>query len=286
MLRPLIPIRETHIVGPRCREWEIGPEVCPQMEADGFCCIGHSVLLPPYRTVRVRPEYAMIVACNGGEGDVLAGGSIVRMREGQALLCPRGASHAFDAVGNTPWLIAWAFFDEGASIPFQEKNSPELVRADVSGFCDTIRILAREAAGEAEPAALQPLSTLLRIHAARIGGGRTVDERLARLWEKVQEDLGRDWTVPLMAKTAAVSEEHLRRLSVRDYGQSPMRRLSQLRMQRACVRLNDPKLKLETIAGQLGFSSMYAFSAAFKRTIGVSPSGFRAVRRPRGSSKA
>lgn len=103
---------------------------------------------------------------------------------------------------------------------------------------------------------------------------------------KVQEDLGRDWTVPLMAKTVAVSEEHLRRLCIRDYGQSPMRRLSQLRMQRACVRLNDPKLKLETIAGQLGFSSMYAFSAAFKRTIGVSPSGFRAVRKPRVSPKA
>ena len=58
-------------------------------------------------------------------------------------------------------------------------------------------------------------------------------------------------------------------------GQSPMRYLSQWRMQLAADLLRTSDLNLSAMADRLGYGSEPAFSRAFRRTYAVSPAEWR-----------
>jgi len=275
MLPPLYPLRETHMVGPNTKEWVLGRERFPQLANSHFVWVGHSVIHQPYRMLRLSCVYAQVVACFGGSGKILIEGELQDWKAGQVMLCPRGALHAFEASNPDPWLLAWMFYDDTQEAPMINGDKSRLIDADGADFVSTLRMLTREAASEAEPAAIQALTGLLQIHTLRLCGSKRVDERLSRLWEHVEADLGRTWDNKQLSRHAAMSEEHLRRLCLRHYGRSPMKHLLQLRMHRACVNLRNSGCKIEAIAMQLGFASVYSFSTAFKRWAGVSPGQFR-----------
>lgn len=271
-------LRETHLIGPRCREWVLDRDRCPALRAAQLVWVGHGELRPPYRMIRPHSPYSHVVACYGGGGRVLIDGREVDWRPGQVLLAPVRVLHAFECVGPRPWKIAWVFFDDREGPPVVSGDRTRLVEAEAGSFVAALQMLTQEAAGARQPALLQSLVTVVESLARRLAGPVPLDARLWRLWDRVEGDLGRPWTGPELAQVAAASEEHLRRLCQRHYRRSPMAHLQQLRMQRACTLLRSTSAKLEVIAQQVGYSSPYAFSGAFKRWSGVSPSEFRAGR--------
>jgi AraC-like DNA-binding protein len=266
---------ETHLIGPRCREWVLGSESFPQLRTAGLVWVGHSVLRPPYRMVRLHSEHSHVVAAFGGRGRTMIDGRVVEWRPGQVLLAPAGAMHAFEVAGTGAWRTAWVFFDDAKGPPVVPGNRTRLVGAEAGDFVATMQMLAREAAGTAQPAVLQALATLLETHARRLAGSDPLDARLWRLWEQVESDLGRDWNGRELARLASLSEEHLRRLCHRHLRRSPMAHLAHLRLQRAGTLLRSTPAKIEDIAVRVGFAGVYSFSAAFKRWSGVPPSEYR-----------
>lgn len=101
------------------------------------------------------------------------------------------------------------------------------------------------------------------------------DERLRRLWTRVDAELGAPWTLDTLAAAAHMSGEHLRRLCQLEAGRSPMAELTRLRMRRAGLLLRGTPSKVEAVAAAVGYGSVYAFSAAFRREVGVPPSAWR-----------
>ncbi len=280
MLPPLLPLRETHIIGPRCVEWVISPERFPQLRRGRFAWVGHGKLLPPYRMVRLPSAFAHIVVCTAGEGRAVIDGQIVPWRAGQALLAPSGQNHAFEIAGDEPWHISWVFASDRGGPPLIEGSRPRLITTDVTDFADTVRLMAREAFGEGDPATLQAWVSLLQTHTHRLAGGSQLDPRLSRLWREVELDLAHPWTMAKLARVATMSEEHLRRLCHRHYRRSPGGYLTRLRMQRAGVLLRATNATVETVAIQVGFGSVHAFSNAFKRWSGLPPSRYRQTLAP------
>lgn len=275
MLPPLIPLRETHMIGPECREWVLGRERFRELATGGFAWVGHSALRPPYRMVRMSSVYPHVAFTFGGRGRILVGGDVRDWLPGEVMLCPRGAQHAFEAAYDEPWLLAWVFYDDSHEAPLLPGTETRLLPADGANFVATLQMMTREAAAGAEAAAMQALVALLHIHTLRLCGEKRADARLARLWEAVEADLGRNWDNAALARRAGISEEHLRRLSRQGYGESPMRHLATLRMHRACVLLRRGESTIADVADQLGFSSVYSFSAAFRKWSGVPPGAFR-----------
>lgn len=55
----------------------------------------------------------------------------------------------------------------------------------------------------------------------------------------------------------------------------PVKYLVRRRIESACAMLLDRSVPMKTIAGKLGYPSPYAFSAQFKKFMGVSPLQFR-----------
>jgi AraC-like DNA-binding protein len=84
------------------------------------------------------------------------------------------------------------------------------------------------------------------------------------------------WTVDSLAQRVAASRSVLADRFVQALGVSPMRYLTQWRMQLAADLLrDDPRAGIAAIAAQAGYESEAAVSRAFKRTLGVAPGSWR-----------
>lgn len=85
------------------------------------------------------------------------------------------------------------------------------------------------------------------------------------------------WTVPELAQAAAVSRSLLDTRFRSVLGRSPIRYLTQWRMHVAQNLLATTDLSVLAIARRVGYDAEEAFSRAFKRDIGSSPTAWRAA---------
>lgn len=272
---PLLPDRETFLVGPFCRESVVSNTRTPQLASSRFIWIGYSELRPPYRMVRPCTKYSHIVASLSGRGKVLIDGQLVDWMPNQVLVSPRGSQHAFEATSPEPWSIAWVFYDDRDGEALVPGNKTQMVESDCGRFAQVMQLLLKEVSGENDVEALQALVALLHMHTQRLIGHTHADPRLSRLWHLVASDLAYDWDVEKLAKKAFLSAEQLRRLCHRYHGESPMAHVRELRMHYASVLLRSSACRVEDVALQAGFASLYSFSAAFKRWSGASPAHYR-----------
>lgn len=78
-----------------------------------------------------------------------------------------------------------------------------------------------------------------------------------------------------VARAAAVSVSHLRRLFHDVMERSPRQVMDQLKFDRATELMSDPEIKLIEVAEACGFQSASAFSRAFKTFFGCNPATWR-----------
>lgn len=83
------------------------------------------------------------------------------------------------------------------------------------------------------------------------------------------------WTVEELASQAAASRSALADRFTEMVGCPPIQYLTQWRMQIAAKRLADPNVKIAAVAHDVGYESEAAFSRAFKKFVGRSPSQWR-----------
>lgn len=91
-------------------------------------------------------------------------------------------------------------------------------------------------------------------------------------------DPARPWTLHDLGRAAGVSRATLVRRFTTLAGQSPMTYLAWWRMLTAARLLRASDAPLAEIAAQVGYGSAFAFSHAFKREFGQSPTHYRAER--------
>lgn len=104
----------------------------------------------------------------------------------------------------------------------------------------------------------------------------TNDPIVGRALKLIHDDPTRDWTVSDLARSAATSRSVLGDRFRALLGQSPMHYLVEWRMQLAASLLVSTNQKLASVAEQSGYGSEAAFSRAFHRHVGMSPSQWRA----------
>ena len=124
---------------------------------------------------------------------------------------------------------------------------------------------------------LAGVGMLYSILAKLLGSGK---KEMPKIIKKGVEYIDRnfpcpDLTVKNAAKAAGVSEVYFRRIFGEYFGVSPLTYIREKRMAQAKRKMSDRSLTLESIACDCGYSSIYSFSAAFKKKEGVSPSKYR-----------
>lgn len=101
------------------------------------------------------------------------------------------------------------------------------------------------------------------------------DRRVERAIELLNEDIARRWTVERLARAVGLSRPVFAREFQRALGLSPMRYLTQQRMQAAAALLMGSDAALAEVARRVGYESEFAFNRAFKRHFQVPPGIYR-----------
>ncbi|MCI8835876.1 MAG: helix-turn-helix domain-containing protein [Ruminococcus sp.] len=105
----------------------------------------------------------------------------------------------------------------------------------------------------------------------RAGLGGTVN----RAREYMNENYMKDLTLQKVAEAAGVSANYLSTLFTQERGESFVECLNQIRIEHACIYLNQNYYKIYEIAYKVGFKDEKYFSRVFKKVTGVSPSEYK-----------
>ena len=159
----------------------------------------------------------------------------------------------------------------GAWAALTQLLSAELARPDVASAYITRRLLEVLCADAIRRHARgSPLATgwLAALNDAIVSKAMTL----------VHQQPGRAWTVNELAQSVALSPSRFAARFSAMVGLSPMAYVTAWRMQHAVRLLGDGQLTPSRVASQVGYDSAAAFSRAFRRHIGVSPSTVRRMR--------
>lgn len=270
-----IDLCETHLIGSHTHEQIVGKQACQAFALHRIALVGISQAQTPFRFVRERPATSQVLLCLEGWGMILVENEWRRCTPGTAYLTPPGVLHTYHAVEEVPWTVCWVTYDDSLEQPVIAGEAPRQVQVDPQPLATVIGGLYREYMDQAEQAAMQQWTELIALYAQRIVGPERQERRLQQLWEAVNNDISNDWTGEELAARLGISGEQLRRLCQQQLGQSPMRYLALLRMRRAMALLSSDSYSVEQVAWRIGYNNAFAFSTAFKRHVGVSPSAYR-----------
>ncbi|AJE87222.1 AraC transcriptional regulator-like protein [Streptomyces albus] len=256
----------------------VAPEGCEPLQLRA----GDVLLLPSGRAHALAsdPEALARTSPERSDGYTLTGDGTVRMGRGQAhthILC---AHFAHDPTASASFLAAL----------------PETVllrgRGDGGGLAETVRLVGREltSPGPGSQVVLARLVDVLLVQALRDwlerddGGSASPlhalrDPVVSTAMAMIDADPGRAWTTTELARATAVSRATLARRFPATLGETPAAYLTRRRLDLSARRLRDTDDPLEQIAQDVGYTSVYAFSRAFRRQRGVPPGRFRSASR-------
>jgi AraC-like DNA-binding protein len=279
-------LSETHIVGDDTHQLIVRAEHCPALAQRLISHVGVGDAAVPYRIVRTHLSGTYVHASLGGEGRMLLDGRWRPHRAGMVSLAPAHVLHAFHAIPSKRWQYCWVRY-----MPTSPRSSigfiaPVLARFDPEPLQHAILGLYREVASGGDTGSATLWIDLIEHYITRFAEPLQREDRLRAVWDAVQTDLGREWTVDSLARCVNISGEHLRRLCQRGLGRSPMQQLTYLRMQRAAHLLATTEATVEDVAHGVGYQNPFAFSNAFKRMTGFRPSHFQMHKRNRKVSDA
>ena len=265
-----------HALGAGTREWLVPAAACPPLARLGIRLCGVSAARPGFAFARRGWDCGQVLVGCGGRGEVLVEGAWRTLEPGQAYLTPPGLPHAYRCPPGGAWTICWAILEAGDGRRWFPAGGAPAVRAcDHRPLHDAIAQAHRELVGAHQEHVLALWTGLVAALVRRIIAPLQGDARLWRLWEAVDADLARPWSLADLARLAGVGPEQLRRRCRRDLGRSPVAHLAHLRLERARALLGAGAGPVADIARQVGYGDPFAFSAAFRRRFGRPPSACR-----------
>jgi AraC family transcriptional regulator, activator of mtrCDE len=101
------------------------------------------------------------------------------------------------------------------------------------------------------------------------------DPQILRALTALHRNPQERWTVARLASAAGMSRTAFAMRFAQAMAMTPMRYLSEWRMQIACHELRHSRQSVADVAEQVGYASEAAFARGFKKEVGVTPAAFR-----------
>lgn len=266
-------VRSTEMDG---REWLGDAPVCKALAKHNILHAAVMHAKEGFAVSRAHQSGTFMLACLAGEGMVLVDGRWKKVKAGQACLLPPFVANSLKVVNGQDWKFCWVRYLESERCkPIVSEFSP--VSGDFKGepLASAIQGLIAECEVEQSPAATHLWVELIQHYVLSFAQPHQKDDRLWKLWNMVEKNINKDWSLSDLAHGANLSEEHLRRLCKKQLGRSPMQHLIFLRMQRASHLLSSSSDKVEVVAKAVGYSSAFHFSNVFAKWVGCRPSEHR-----------
>ncbi len=281
-------IGETVILPPSTIErfLPLDEPILQPLKKGGVRLAGLSHVKPGYQIFRPQLDFHVWLLTLEGKAHYSFDEQQGVMTSGQQHFFPAGHSNGFSPVGNS-WKMIWFHF-EPEQVPkgFPHAFSIKMASQKNALFLSLMEGLLTEFALKREKDILFLWSALLEktIHrellsADGVSHQQKDEEVLDALWQNAVSKLERHWTLEELASQTQWSKEYFAKRCLARYGESPIKRLSRLRLEKAQGLLMNSSLKVKEVAFQLGYQDEFAFSTAFTRQVGLSPAFWRGKRK-------
>ena len=240
---------------------------------------------------------------NRGEVEVVLGSEVVKVTEQNAVVLPEKVTLFAYAekdsqieVLTCPTVLLQKMMQKIDAELFslfmlQSRMRPYLITPDALAYAEAKEVLLR---ADTETQAKEPcyqlmlhgetgrlMASLLRQYA----GDKTADDRLlyhnlSRMKEALlymEEHLQEKIALASLGEIVHLSPDYFSHLLDVSTGKTAKQYLQALRMNKAMGLLVQTKLSVEAVAEQVGYKGSTFFSSLFSRTVGMSPSDYRAL---------
>ncbi|WP_199173191.1 helix-turn-helix transcriptional regulator [Pollutimonas subterranea] len=273
-------LTESHIFGDDTRVVTVRAEHCEPLAARHIAHVAVIDAAAPYTIVRTHLSGGFMQVCLGGEGKTLLDGKWHRHTVGVGSFAPAHVLHAFHCLPGQRWQLCWVRFMPTSPRSLASAMAPGLTRFDGRPLEHAILGLSREMDLGADPGTCAIWVDIIERYVARMIDPWQREPRLNDMWKVVLADIGRTWSLDELARLAHISPEHLRRLCWKNFGRSPGKQLTTMRIAQAAHQLVTTPKKIEAIARDVGYVNPFTFSNTFKRLTGFRPSEYRSRPRP------
>lgn len=248
-----------------------------------------------------QPEGASFHLLRRGHCWLITDTLLEQLGPGDLLFVEAGLSHSLSSEHpDTPGLntgpeallmCGYCHFDMQISHPLmQSLSGVTIIRGeellDMPALRNILDLLSSEftSSQPGNQVIVNRLTEILLVELIRINFGRTgrndfiaalADKKLSLALKLLHENPQQAWTLEKLASAAAMSRASLANKFRQLVGQTMFEYLSGLRMQHARDMLRNTDLAIPEIANRVGYESDPAFTKAFKRLSGITPTAFR-----------
>lgn len=187
------------------------------------------------------------------------------------------------------WINRIIWLDEASShiycrIDWNSRDySAEKILVRNSAAIDDMSAFVRSLIFQNSPAVSNPVyqrnlleNITILVHQELFPGNRMVSSEMAmKLQDYMQKENPAKLKVHNIARKFSMSLSSFRQFCLKNFHQSPNELINGIRMSQARALLLYSDLTIDAIASQLGYSSRFAFSKAFRRINHISPGAFR-----------
>lgn len=241
----------------------------------------------------------ILLYCVQGKGFVQANGQRHHISSNTVLVIPPGMSHAYGADKDDPWDIYWVHYTGTlaghltpktpgglyiASVP--TSKLPQLVQLFQAIFSVFARGFSLNSLIHNSLALGYMLGILFFTHADAFAPGQRSTEvsgRHSQIMNKailyMQTHVADDISMAELAKWLGVSKSQISFIFKSQTSYSPINFFINLKMQQACRYLESSNMPVQKVAAAVGYKDPYYFSRLFTKTMGLSPSAYRASKR-------
>ncbi|WGV98174.1 AraC family transcriptional regulator [Vibrio sp. YMD68] len=178
------------------------------------------------------------------------------------------------------WQIAWVFLDMnkewpeivGDEVQYSLTPISEVIYASILAMLRSIS-LPIDLGGAVGRRAVEQIELLINAP-INLEQSRT-KIRMTRVFDMVQRQLHKDWTVAQLSSNLPCSEPHFHRLCQQYYGHSPKVHVMRMRMEYAARLLVSTEWSVQHIGEIVGYPNAANFSTRFKAWSKMTPRVFR-----------
>jgi AraC family transcriptional regulator, arabinose operon regulatory protein len=238
---------------------------------------------------RVRPNGAkqtIVILCIQWAGWFEVDGSRAAVREGQALVIPKGVPHSYGADAQRPWTI-WFLHAAGDDVDdFTEMvcgadGAPAVVDVrDVHSAAAFIEAAVRSMESDETHASLyEAAGAAWRMFTAlcsdRLRGPASSTDRVTLVQDYIRDNLAARTPVGELARLAGLSSSHFSTLFKSSTGIGVVEYRRRLRIARARELLLTTDEPVAIVAQAVGYDDAFYFTREFRAINGASPTEFR-----------
>lgn len=244
--------------------------------------------LKHYRKRKEGCKQHIIIYCTEGSGWISVNGKRFSVTKNQYFILPKHVPHSYGSNTKNPWSIYWIHFSGELSDNYVllTKNPETIAPCNIDRIESRIELFEEmfqnlemgfspENIQYANICLMHFLASFKFLEQYRQIRKRDENDFILQSIRKIKNKIETPLSLSSLANEANLSISQYSLLFKRKTGQSPMDYVIQLRVQKACLLLDNTALKVKDVGIKVGYEDPYYFSRIFTKIIGISPRDYR-----------